>query len=623
MRLIVMKEFTKKMSFTDTVLFLRLEEDVMDEFIGLCMEENSIRADEDARIARAIKRQNAMIDSGNLTGISDKLCAIFDQELYDENGDIPRASATFLVGQKDIDTAKEFLMNFQSEEDFPEVMEENFDEADEADEVDEAGEADEIPTNATILHGIIKRLDNYHGVNFSFEELNFGEDFFQYFREDVLIEEAQEGDNDEAPMDAADEEGSLPEDVGGHVPSAPITKAKPTNKKSTKVDKNAITVNLIPKQKKTRRPKSAVKPPPSRLREVQNAEDLESEEPSSPTNRESSPATTLDPSSPIEDSMQSSRPVTPTSRRSLGRDPFQEYSSPNGPPPHSALFPVGLPAQPAPTSPPKASSVSLPSRASTTDLNPPLSVSHLEVDHSALANTPYDFASISTSHDLSSISKADLKHMAQPDSSPPKLSSASFLTSSSGGSSATTVQSPSKLPQTEHPAPPNTPRTSSTTSAVNAPHTPKTPKLKITHKNSILGSPRSAELESLVAKQNNLSKTGELHGPAIGVFQSHPASTTHPSGLNVELGSFNDTAMSNITSPKRPHDDLPVLNLAEHEQPLAKKPRLEQPRSHVVAEEQQSPKRPRDEQSLPSTHKKNYPPRDLALSSQMYLQTLL
>ena len=207
-------------------------------------------------------------------------------------------------------------MDFHVKETFPEVNGENF------------CEIGHIPTYA-VLHGIIERLDHYYGVDFSFQELNFGQDLFEYFPEDELIEEVQEGANNEAPMDAADGERTLPEDVVEDYPSAPSTKAKPTNKKSTKVDKNAITVNLILQQKKTRRPKPIVKKPPSRLREVQNAEDLESEEPSSPVNRESSPATTVDPSSPFEGSMQSSRPVTPTSRRSLGRDPFQNYSPPN------------------------------------------------------------------------------------------------------------------------------------------------------------------------------------------------------------------------------------------------------------------------------------------------------
>ena len=262
------------------------------------------------------------------------------------------------VSKEDIAIAKNFMGNFRFKEEYPEVAK-NFD------------EVDHIPTFA-ILSSIMDRLDLYIGVDTTFKELNFGGDFLAYLPRDVLVVEDVPGSSSfGTAREAPDDPSPISEQVVDYIQPSPTMAPKPsrshkdrsTMKKSTKkdIERDGITVDLIKKSRRGRPRKADQidKAGPSTLRQVLNAEDLQtpSQSPTLPANHDAGPA-------PITQSTQEllARSVTPTwiSVQNLGRSPFKQYLSSTPPPKHSASFIDGFPVQPASSSPHKASTVASP-----------------------------------------------------------------------------------------------------------------------------------------------------------------------------------------------------------------------------------------------------------------------
>jgi hypothetical protein len=207
----------------------------------------------------------------------------------------------------------------------------------------------------------------YIGVSTSFQALDFGEDFMGYLPEDVLVmEEIEEGEvlrvaevplvpepTVLAPTVAEREAESFnPPPMGPFKTSTPNRSSSSSNlkvvspKKSPKkdIERDGITSELIKKKRGRGRPRKADKivHQPSRLREVTNAEDIQTPKQSPTSANDALPG-------PADDGQRPSTP--PKSIQSLARSPFKDYASPYLPPKHSASFPSALPAQPAPISP--------------------------------------------------------------------------------------------------------------------------------------------------------------------------------------------------------------------------------------------------------------------------------
>jgi hypothetical protein len=270
------------------------------------------------------------------------------------------------VTREEVAVAKNYLRNFRFREEYPETADENFD------------EVNHIPP-FSILSSIMDRLDLYIGVDTTFKELDFEQDFLEYLPEDVIV------------MEEAYEDGEIVESVvevpphhepvatTRHVQAHPVTptamstpaspskppKEKSTTKKSTKNDNltgtDVVSLNLT-KKPRGRPPKKdkIAKAGPTRLREVMNADDIAppSQSPSSTPAQDIAPTITIDPAQATPQ-----RPATPPSSRNVSavaRNPFKDHSPSTPPPVHCASFRDDLPAQPAPTSPPKASTVSPP-----------------------------------------------------------------------------------------------------------------------------------------------------------------------------------------------------------------------------------------------------------------------
>lgn len=93
MRLVIMRELTYLMTFSDAVLYLCLEEKELEDFLSLCVDEIKIRKLEDRRMARMQQRQMALLDSGDWSVHGDEWGRIVDEEMQRGGGKMP---ATFL-----------------------------------------------------------------------------------------------------------------------------------------------------------------------------------------------------------------------------------------------------------------------------------------------------------------------------------------------------------------------------------------------------------------------------------------------------------------------------------------------------------------------------------------------
>lgn len=214
------------------------------------------------------------------------------------------------------------------------------------------------------------RLELYIGVATKFEDLDFGEDFLEYLPLDVLVmEEFEDGEVVRAaefplvpaPTIAERASGSFNQpQMGTFKTSTPnpspglnAPKEKATTKSPTKkdIERDGINNELLKRRGRGRpRKKDKIVNGPSRLREVTNAEDLQTPRQSPTIGDDANPG-------PVTDGTPARLVTTPPrSIQNLARSPFKEYSSASPPPKHSASFPTSLPTQPAPTSPPKGSS---------------------------------------------------------------------------------------------------------------------------------------------------------------------------------------------------------------------------------------------------------------------------
>jgi hypothetical protein len=224
-------------------------------------------------------------------------------------------------------------------------------------------EIKKIPTFA-IMSSIVDRLNLYIGVATTFEEMNFGDDFIEYLPRDVLIieevEEVESGSTIRTAVGVALAPVLAAQGLSHQVHPPPVTMPKTSrlppigNFSTTKsvpkkdIERSGIDVDLLKKSNGRSRPRKSdnIVKGPSRLREVTNAADLETPR-QSPTSQ-----TGYEYDSPPARPMASS----PRSVQNLARSPFKEFSSSTPPPKHSASFRDDLPAQPAPTSPPKGAS---------------------------------------------------------------------------------------------------------------------------------------------------------------------------------------------------------------------------------------------------------------------------
>ena len=270
------------------------------------------------------------------------------------------------VTREEVAVAKNYLGNFRFREEYPETTDDNFDEVNHI-----------LPF--AILSSIMDRLDLYIGVDTTFKELDFEQDFLEYLPEDVIVvEEAHEyGAIVETVVEVPrhHEPVATTRDVQAHpaTPKSMLTpasspnppKEKSTTKKSTKNDNltcmDVVGLNLSKKLRgRPAKKDKIVKAGPTRLREVMNADDIASpsQSPSSAPTQDTAPTTTIDPAQATPQ-----RPATPPSSRkvsAVARNPFKEHSPSTPPPAHCASFRDDLPTQPAPTSPSKASTVSPP-----------------------------------------------------------------------------------------------------------------------------------------------------------------------------------------------------------------------------------------------------------------------
>ena len=258
-----------------------------------------------------------------------------------------------------------FLRNYRFREEYAEqITDDNFD------------DIQSIP-KFVVLSSIMNRLDSYIGIATTFKELDFGPDFLEYLPNDVVVIEDVHEDGSRTTIQPPPQDqpvAAMHPAVVSLTPVVPVNLPKPLKEKSTTkklAKKDALTgIDVIPpeliKKNKRGRPRKSdtiTKAGPSRLREVMNAEDFDAH-PQLPFS--TPPAETVQTPTANRSDAILQRPVTPapnrpsaTSISSAGRNPVKKvYSSPTPPPRHSASFRDDLPAQPAPKSPPKASTVS-------------------------------------------------------------------------------------------------------------------------------------------------------------------------------------------------------------------------------------------------------------------------
>lgn len=299
MRLIIVREFTREMSFEDVALFLQIEDDALLEFFALIEREQKRYNDEYLAAERSNELQLEL--AARLSGGG----GYFEEEMEAaiQAAIVPETPAIFKISKRDVWVAKIFLYDLRYKEEFPtytnpEIL------SDYDREVYDEWQS--LPTK-DLWQKVTKVLSDYEGTRTTLLDLDFGPEVFDIWwhlkRErsikqfpeiwsDALLHVGDEDWYDEQgfflfeanfPIEVTEEELSqlaekAPPPPPPPPPSPPNANqsqksnpAKPINKKN-KHSATKVTKNRKASQKKD---KSAIGP--SRLREVMNAsEDISS-----------------------------------------------------------------------------------------------------------------------------------------------------------------------------------------------------------------------------------------------------------------------------------------------------------------------------------------------------------
>jgi hypothetical protein len=116
-KLVVIRELCREMPFYDAASFIQLEDSEIKEFIRIVEREIASQDGEGERIARANNRQTELIMSGNTAQAREEWEAFMEEEIHGEHSWEP---ALFSISRDDVERAKLFLRDFRYREEFPE-----------------------------------------------------------------------------------------------------------------------------------------------------------------------------------------------------------------------------------------------------------------------------------------------------------------------------------------------------------------------------------------------------------------------------------------------------------------------------------------------------------------------